>query len=137
MEIGIAFDSSSALAMLMASASSDDNSIRGGAPKESCRALAPIILALSKRVRWSGPISPVTTSTGAFFLDGPGLGWPAVARTPLTTLTLGAFLTGAGFGVLGVRLAFAFLGAAEEAAAPLEAAPLCSLAEEDVMAPGI
>ena len=128
----MALVSSSTFAMLIASVSSGDISIKGGAPKESCSALAPRILALSNLVRWSGPMRPEISSTGAFFLDGPGFGWPAVARTPLMTLTLGAFLTGAGlgaFGALGGRAAFSFLAAAGRGAFALR--PLAS-AELDV-----
>lgn len=72
--------------------------------------LRPRILASSKRVRWSGPIRPERSSTGRRFFEGPGLSWPAVARTPLTTFALGTFFAGVGLGAFGAFTTLDALG---------------------------
>ena len=56
-DIGKTFISSSATASLMGSNISGGTGINGGAPQESCKALDPIILALSNLVSFVGPIS--------------------------------------------------------------------------------
>ena len=54
--IGKTFDSNSAKAISIELENASSNSIRIGALIEICRALAPTILAFSKRVIFGGPI---------------------------------------------------------------------------------
>jgi hypothetical protein len=56
MEIGKTFEFSSATAMEIVLLYLFDESIKIGAPRESCNDLAPIILARSNRVYVGGPI---------------------------------------------------------------------------------
>ena len=56
MEIGKTFEFSSATAIEIVSLNLIDESIKVGAPRESCNDLAPIILARSNRVNVGGPI---------------------------------------------------------------------------------
>lgn len=65
MDIGRALESSSFEARAMGSFSAGLAGINGGAPKDSWRALAPMILALSNLVNLGGPISTLKTSLGS------------------------------------------------------------------------
>lgn len=56
MEMGSARDSNSAIPRLIGSLIPGLTGMKGGAPRASWSALAPIILALSKRVSFGGPI---------------------------------------------------------------------------------
>jgi hypothetical protein len=57
MEIGRTFKSNSATAIDIVSLNFFDESIKIGAPSDSCNDLEPIILARSNRVNVGGPIN--------------------------------------------------------------------------------